>query len=109
MFSWTIFLATKDESFDKFLVYAKSIQNTLGTHFVNIRSDYGTEFKNTKFLSYCEEHGIGHNFSARRIPQYNIVVERKNRTLQEMAKTMLTASGLPRNLRAETINTTCYI
>ena len=37
------------------------------------------------------------------------MVERKNRTLDDMIRTMLIASGLPRNSWAEALNTSCYI
>ena len=60
-------------------------------------------------MDYCNEYGISHNFFAPRTPQKNGVVERKNRTLEEMARTMLIASGLPRNFWAEAVNTACYI
>ena len=53
-----------------------------------LRSDYEREFENTDFEDYYNEHGIDHNFSAPKTPQQNEVVERKNRTLQEMARTM---------------------
>ena len=44
---------------------------------------------------FCEEQGIKHELSCPRTPQQNGVVERKNRTLQEMARTMLSEYGLP--------------
>ena len=53
-----------------------------------IRSDHGREFENIDFEDYCNEHEIDHNFSALRTPQQNRVVKRKNRTLQEMIRTM---------------------
>ncbi|XP_021741922.1 uncharacterized protein LOC110708121 [Chenopodium quinoa] len=56
-----------------------------------------------------KEQGLSHNFSAPRTPQKNGVVERKNRTLEDMARTMLIASDLPRNFWAEAVNTACYI
>jgi len=37
------------------------------------------------------------------------VVERKNRTLEDMTRKMLIASGLPRYFWAEALNTSCYI
>ena len=43
--------------------------------------------KNLKNFFY--ENGISHNFSCLRIPQQNGVVERKNRSLQEMARTLI--------------------
>ena len=76
---------------------------------VCLRSDHGIEFENSSFIDYCNEHGVEHNFSAPRTPQQNGVVERKNRTLEDMRRTMLIASGLARNFWAEALNTSCYI
>ncbi|CAH9091030.1 unnamed protein product [Cuscuta europaea] len=76
---------------------------------IKIRSDHGTEFDNSLFDAFCKERGIDHNFSAPRTPQQNGVVERKNRTLEDMTRTMLISCGLARNFWAEAINTTCYI
>ena len=58
--------------------------------------------------SFCEEKGITHEFSAPRTPQQNGVVERKNRTLIEAARTMLGESKLPTYFLVEVVNTTCY-
>ena len=41
-----------------------------------------------KILKNCDQNGFGHNFSAPRTPQQNGVVERKNRSLQEMSRTI---------------------
>ena len=54
-----------------------------------IRSDNGSEFKNLQVEDYLEEEGIKHEFFAPYTPQQNGVVERKNRTLINMARTML--------------------
>ena len=42
------------------------------------------------------KHGYDHNFFAPRTPQQNGVVERKNHTLKEMARTMLCENNLPK-------------
>jgi len=76
---------------------------------VCLRSDYGKEFENLSFIDYCNKHGIDHNFSSLRTPQQNGVVKRKNWTLEDMTRTMLIASGLPRNFWAEALNTLCHI
>ena len=67
--------------------------------------------KNLKIppLKSCGENGINHNFSAPRTPQQNGVVERKNRTLEEMARTLLCENNLPDYLRAEAISTSCLV
>jgi hypothetical protein len=55
------------------------------------------------------EEGFGHNFPAPRTPQQNSVVERKNRSLQEMSRTMLNEHNLPQYFWAEGVNTACYV
>ncbi|GKA56853.1 retrovirus-related pol polyprotein from transposon TNT 1-94 [Tanacetum coccineum] len=86
----TTFLKDKTEAFDKFKIFSKKIQNQLGCTIVSIRTDHGREFDNeVQFEEFCNTNGITHNFSAPRTPQSNGVVERKNKTLQEMSRTML--------------------
>jgi transposase InsO family protein len=52
--------------------------------------------------------GIKHEFSSPYTPQQNGVVERKNRTLLNMARTMLDEYKTPNRFWAEAINTACY-
>ena len=63
--------------------------NNYGVKIKHIISDNGTEFKNTGLDKDLDTLGITHEFSAPYTPQQNGVVERKNRTLIEMARTML--------------------
>ena len=90
-------LASKDETFEKFITFLKKVEKRVRHLLVCLRSDHGIEFENSRFIDYCNEHGVDHNFSAPRTPQQNGVIERKNRTLEHMIRTMLIASGLPRN------------
>ncbi|XP_075084694.1 uncharacterized protein LOC142167952 [Nicotiana tabacum] len=108
-FTWTLFLRTKDETFEVFVAFVKMIQVKMGNNVVCIRSDHGIEFDNAKFDEFCTENGITHNVLAPRTPQQNGVVERKNRTLKDMARTMLIDSGIAKYFWAEAINTACYL
>jgi len=108
-FTWTLFLASKDETFEKFLVFLKRPEKRVGLSLICLRSDHGKEFENSSFIDFCNEHGVDHNFSAPRTPQQSGVVKRKNRTLDDITRTMLIASGLPRYFWAEALNTSCYI
>ncbi|XP_049410536.1 uncharacterized protein LOC125873707 [Solanum stenotomum] len=74
-----------------------------------IRSHHGTEFENAQIEGFCAENGIQHNFSTPRTPQQNGVVDRKNSTLMDIARTMLIDSGLAMNFWAEAVNTACYV
>ena len=86
----------------------KRVQNKYCYNLISIRTDHGTEFDNQSFADFCRAKGIGHNFSAPHTPQQNGVVERMNRTLEGMARTMLLCSGLPKSFWAEAVNTACY-
>ena len=91
------FLRKKDETAGTLITFAKAIQLKINCKIISIRSDHGTEFENSIFEGFCAENGISHNFSAPRTPQQNGVVERKNRTLVDIARTMLIDSELAMN------------
>jgi len=95
-FTWTLFLTSKDKTFEKFLVFLKRVEKRVGHSLIYLRSYHGKEFENSSFINFCNEHGVDCNFSAPRTSQQNGVLERKNRTLKDMTRIMLIASGLPR-------------
>ncbi|KAJ9536381.1 LOW QUALITY PROTEIN: hypothetical protein OSB04_un000441 [Centaurea solstitialis] len=74
----------------------------------SIRSDHGTEFKNSTLKTFFDRKGISQNFSSVRTPQQNGVAERRNRTLIEAARSMLSEANLATQFWAEAINTACY-
>ncbi|GJU75713.1 retrovirus-related pol polyprotein from transposon TNT 1-94 [Tanacetum coccineum] len=81
-----------------------------GCSIVSIRTDHGREFDNeVQFGKYYELNGISHNFFAPRTPQSNGVVERKNRTLQEISRTMLNEQSIPQNFWCNAVDTSTYI
>ncbi|GJZ24905.1 retrovirus-related pol polyprotein from transposon TNT 1-94 [Tanacetum coccineum] len=109
-YTWTRFLKTKNEAFEKFKILSRKIQNQLGSSIIAIRTDHGREFDNeVQFGAYCDAQGITHNFLALRTPQTNGVVERKNRTLQEMSRTMLNEQSIPQKFWCNAIDTSTYI
>nr|GEZ69226.1 Gag-Pol polyprotein [Tanacetum cinerariifolium] len=73
-----------------------------------IRTDNGTEFKNQVLKEYFDTVRISHQMSSVRTPQQNGVVERRNQTLVEAARTMLIFSRAPLFLWAEAIATACF-
>ncbi|GKE84777.1 retrovirus-related pol polyprotein from transposon TNT 1-94 [Tanacetum coccineum] len=70
-----------------------------------VRTNNGTEFKNLALKEYFDSVGITHETFAAKTPQQNGVVERRNRTLVEAARTMLIFSHAPLFLWAEAIAT----
>ncbi|GKD68720.1 retrovirus-related pol polyprotein from transposon TNT 1-94, partial [Tanacetum coccineum] len=75
---------------------------------ISVRTDRGTEFLNKTLYAYFKEEGIEHQTSTPQTPEQNGVVERRNRTLVEAARTMLSASKLPLSFWAEAVATACY-
>lgn len=47
--TWTLFLRSKDETFDVFTVSAKMVKKKLNYHLMSLRTEHGKEFEN--FLS----------------------------------------------------------
>ncbi|GJX76387.1 retrovirus-related pol polyprotein from transposon TNT 1-94 [Tanacetum coccineum] len=84
------------------------IQRNLQAQVITVRTDRGTEFLNKTLHAYFKEEGIEHQTSIARTPEQYNVVKRRNHTLVEAARTMLTASKLPLFFWAEVIATACY-
>nr|GEW97078.1 hypothetical protein [Tanacetum cinerariifolium] len=108
-FTWVFFLATKDETSPIVKTFITGLENQLSLKVKVIRSDNGTEFKNNDLNQFCEIKGIKREFSVPRTPQQNGIVERKNKTLIEAARTMLADSLLPILFWAEAVNIACYV
>nr|GFC47543.1 putative ribonuclease H-like domain-containing protein [Tanacetum cinerariifolium] len=88
-FTWVKFLKSKDEAPDFIIKFLRMIQVLLKVPVRRIRTDNDTEFVNQTLCDYYEEVGISHDTSVARSPQQNGVIERRNRTLIEAARTML--------------------
>jgi transposase InsO family protein len=82
-------LQEKSQTQETLKGFLRRAQNEFGLRIKKIRSDNGMEFKNSQIEGFLEEEGIKHEFSSPYTPQQNGVVERKNRTLVDMARTML--------------------
>ena len=79
-----------------------------GTYMVRNRFAFQNRVWHSRIEGFLEEEGIKHEFSSPYTPQQNGVVERKNRTLLDMARTMLDEYKTPDWFWAEAINTACY-
>jgi len=51
-FIWTLFLASKDETFEKFVAFIKKVEKRVGHSLVCLRSDHGTEFEKSRFMTF---------------------------------------------------------
>ncbi|GKA21340.1 retrovirus-related pol polyprotein from transposon TNT 1-94 [Tanacetum coccineum] len=94
-FTWVKFLRSKDETPAFVINLLKQLQVGLNKTVRFVRTDNGTEFVNKDLIDYYESVGITHEKTVLRTPQQNGIVERRNRTLVEAARTMLIFSKAP--------------
>nr|GEY23029.1 putative ribonuclease H-like domain-containing protein [Tanacetum cinerariifolium] len=107
-YTWVHFLITKDETSEVIKNFLKNISVRLQAPVIFVCTDNKTEFKNQVLKEYFNSVSITHETSAAKTPQQNGVVERRNRTLVEAARTMLIFSHALLFLWAEAIATACY-
>jgi transposase InsO family protein len=106
-FTWVFFLHDKSETQGTLKCFLRRAQNEFELKVKKIRSDNGSKFKNLQVEEYLEE-GIKHEISAPYTPQQNGVVERKNKTLNDMARTMLGEYKTHERFWSEPVNTSCH-
>nr|GEY51558.1 putative ribonuclease H-like domain-containing protein [Tanacetum cinerariifolium] len=107
-YTWVHFLKSKDETPEVIKTFLTRITVLLQSPVIIIRTDNGTKFKNQVLKEYFDSVGISHQMSFVRTPQQNGVVERRNWTLVEAARTMLIFSRAPLFFWAEAIATACF-
>ena len=74
-----------------------------------MRSDNGGKFRSHDFDDFCRDAGIKRELTVPYNPQQNGVAERKNRSICEAAKAMMSDLDLPSSLWVEAASTTIYV
>ncbi|KAJ9561577.1 hypothetical protein OSB04_006737 [Centaurea solstitialis] len=103
-YTWVFFLRAKSDAPEEIILFVRKMEKLNNLTVRSIRSDHGTEFKNSTLESFFEQKGISQNFSSVRTPQQNGVAERRNRTLIEAARSMLSEANLATQFWAEAIS-----
>lgn len=98
---WVFLLKTKDETLGVFRKFRMAVENETGERMKIFCSDRGGEYNSRQFEDYCDETGLQHHFTAPFSPQQNGVVERRNRTVIEMIRSMLISMEMPKTLWGE--------
>jgi transposase InsO family protein len=88
-YTWVFFFVDKSDVFTTLKTFIKRVHNKFETTIKKVRSDNRSEFKNIGIDDLCDEFGIRHQFSTKYTLQSNDLVERKNKTLIDMARSML--------------------
>jgi transposase InsO family protein len=107
-FTWVFFLQDKSQTQGTLKRFIRRAQNEFELKVKKIRSNNGSEVKNLQFEEFPEEEGNKHEFLVPYTPQQNGVVERKNMTLIDMARTMLGEFKTLERFWSEAVNTACH-
>ncbi|GKD43321.1 retrotransposon protein, putative, ty1-copia subclass [Tanacetum coccineum] len=73
------------------------IENQLGKTIKSLRSDHGGEYMSQELLDHLKEHGIIAHRTHPYTPQHNGVSERRNQTLLDMVRSMMSQTTLPKS------------
>ncbi|GJX91101.1 putative RNA-directed DNA polymerase [Tanacetum coccineum] len=106
---WVYMLKSKDEALGMFQKFRVLVENETGVKVKTLRTDRGGEFNSKAFTEYCEDTGLKHHFTAPYSPQQNGVVERRNRSVIEMARSMMKSMEVPDTLWGEAVRQAVYI
>lgn len=107
--TWVYLLKQKSEVFECFHKYKALVEKQSGHYIKFLRINRGGEYISNYFLHFFREHGIHKKFTTRYTPQRNGVVERKDRTIMEMARSMFKAKHLRNDYWVEAVTCASYV
>lgn len=103
------FLVYKADAFAFFKQFKSSVEKETGFSIKCLRTDRGGEFTSTEFNDYCRDNGIKRQLTTAYTPQQNGVVERTNRTVMNMVRSLLVEKNIPKNFWPKAVTWAIYI
>jgi transposase InsO family protein len=107
--TWVSFLREKSDVFQKFKKFKVLDDNQPGRKLKEICSDRGGEFMSRHFKELCDRHGIKREYTITGTPQQNGCVECKNRSVQQMARDMMSERDISQTFWVEVVHTAVHI
>ena len=98
----------KSESFEKFKQYQNEVQNHSGKTIKFLRLDCGGEYLSQEFNDHLKSCGIVLHLTPPKTPQWNGVSERRNRTLLDMVRSMISQTDLPLSFWGYALETAAF-
>lgn len=108
-YGYIYLMRCKSECVKKFREYKAKTKKLLGKCLKILRSDHGGEYFLGEFRDYLAAKEITSQLSAPGMPQQNGIVERRNRTIMDMVRSMISYSNLPISFWGHALETVVYI
>ena len=99
--TWIYFLTEKSEALSVFKKFKILVEKEADSLIRSLRTDRGGEFTSQDFTNFCCDNGIRRQLTAAYTPQQNGIAERKNRTIMNMVRSMLSEKKMPKTFWAE--------
>nr|KYP38559.1 Retrovirus-related Pol polyprotein from transposon TNT 1-94 [Cajanus cajan] len=107
--TWVYFLQEKSEALSSFKSFKARVETKSGKTIKSLRTDRRGEYCSDEFSIFCEKHEIWKELTTTYTPQQNGVSERKNRTILNMVRSLLTKSGVSKDFWLEAVNWSVHI
>ncbi|KAM2112321.1 hypothetical protein ACFX1R_014852 [Malus domestica] len=108
-FGYVYLMKYKSESFEMFKEFKNEVEKQTGKQIKTLRSDRGGEYLSNEFLDYLKECGIVSQWTPPGTPQHNGVSERRNRTLMNMVRSMMSSANIPVSFWGYALYTAVYL
>nr|GEW12519.1 hypothetical protein [Tanacetum cinerariifolium] len=96
-YGYVYLLKRKHKVFETFKVFQKEVENQLDKTIKSLRFDRSGEYMSQEFLDHLKDHGIISHRTPPYTPQHSRVSERRNRTLLDMVRSMMSQTTLPKS------------
>ncbi|GJZ56144.1 retrotransposon protein, putative, ty1-copia subclass, partial [Tanacetum coccineum] len=96
-YGYVYLLKHKHEVFETFKLFQKEVENQLGKTIKSLRFDRGGEYISQEFFDHLKEHRIIAHRTPPYTPQHNGVSERRNQTLLDMVRSIISQTTLPKS------------
>ncbi|CAJ2647424.1 unnamed protein product [Trifolium pratense] len=107
--TWIYFMNEKSEALAMFKKFKVMVENEAKESIQCLRTDRGGEYTSNEFSEFCDLHGIKRQLTAAYTPHQNRVSERKNRTIMNMVRCMLSERSVPKTFWPEAVNWSVYL
>ncbi|GJT32048.1 retrotransposon protein, putative, ty1-copia subclass [Tanacetum coccineum] len=108
-YGYVYLIKHKSDTFEVFKRYQNEVENQLGRKIKVLRSDRGGEYLSIEFFDHLKNCGIVSQLTPPRTPQLNGVAERRNRTLLDMVRSMMSRATLPISFWGYALETAAHI
>ncbi|KAK1608591.1 hypothetical protein QYE76_032264 [Lolium multiflorum] len=98
----------KSETFEKFKEFQSEVENQRNKKIKFLRSDRGGEYLSYEFGMHLKKCGILSQLTPPGTPQRNGVSERRNRTLLDMVRSMMSLTDLPLSFWSYALETAAF-